>query len=294
MRIRLTAEEGWLSLEVSDNGIGVSQETLMNTRSLGVVGMRERARIAGGELTIGNGPVRGTLIMARFPNRLHSNVEEGSPGAGYQRVVMIRVLITDDHPIVRRGLKQIVADQLDMTVAEAGNGPEALRLADTGKFDLVLLHQYARISGLDVLSQIRYRQPLLPVLVLSAHPEAEFAVRIIKASAPGYLNKHLAPEELVTAIRRVISGQKYVSPAVAELIADSIGKDEDEPHASLSDREYQVMLLIAAGKTVSEIAEEIALSVKTVSTYRSRILEKMNLKNNAELMRYVIENKVGR
>jgi DNA-binding NarL/FixJ family response regulator len=208
---------------------------------------------------------------------------------------MVRVLIADDHPIVRRGLKQIVADQPDMTVAEAGDGPEALRLADKGKFDVVLLDiNMPGISGLDVLSRIRSRQPGLPVLVLSAHSEAEFAVRILKAGASGYLNKELAPEELVKAIRRVIGGKKYVSPAVAELLADSLGNDEDEPHASLSDREYQVMLLIAAGKTVSEIAEEIALSVKTVSTYRARILEKMNLKNNAELMRYVIENKIGR
>jgi two-component system invasion response regulator UvrY len=208
---------------------------------------------------------------------------------------MARVLIADDHPIVRRGLKQIVADQPDMTVTEAGDGPEALRLVDNGGFDVVILDiNMPGISGLDVLSQIRSRQPGLPVLVLSAHSEAEFAVRILKAGASGYLNKELAPEELVKAIRRVIGGKKYVSPAVAELLADSLGKDEDEPHASLSDREYQVMLLIAAGKTVSEIAEEIALSVKTVSTYRARILEKMNLKNNAELMRYVIENKVGR
>jgi two-component system invasion response regulator UvrY len=129
--------------------------------------------------------------------------------------------------------------------------------------------------------------------VLSAYPEAEFAVRIIKAGAAGYLNKHLAPEELVTAIRRVMSGRKYISPEVAELIADSLGSDGDGTHSALSDREFQVMLLIGAGKTVSEIADEIALSVKTVSTYRTRILEKMNLKNNAELMRYVVENKIG-
>jgi len=208
---------------------------------------------------------------------------------------MIRVLIADDHPIVRRGLRQIVADQADMNVTEAGDGPEALRLLDNGEFDVVLLDiNMPGISGLDVLSQIRARQPRLPVLVLSAHPEAEFAVRILKAGASGYMNKELAPEELVKAIRRVIGGRKYVSPAVAELLAESVGKDEDDPHASLSDREFQVMLLIAAGKTASEIADEIALSVKTVSTYRARILEKMNLKNNAELMRYVIENKVGR
>jgi two-component system, NarL family, invasion response regulator UvrY len=147
------------------------------------------------------------------------------------------------------------------------------------------------LSGLEVLSQLKTRRPQLPVLVLSGHAEAEFAVRIIKAGASGYLNKHLAPEELVTAIRRVLTGRKYIGAAVAELIADSLGKNE-VAHASLSDREFQVMLLIAAGKTVSEIAEELALSVKTVSTYRTRILEKMNLKNNAELMRYVVENKI--
>jgi two-component system, NarL family, invasion response regulator UvrY len=205
---------------------------------------------------------------------------------------MIRVLITDDHPIVRRGLMQIVADEADMTVTEAGNGSEALGLIDTEDFNLVLLDlSMPGLSGLEVLSQIRTRRPQLPVLVLSGHAEAEFAVRIIKAGASGYLNKHLAPEELVTAIRRVLTGRKYIGAAVAELIADSLGKNE-VAHASLSDREFQVMLLIAAGKTVSEIAEELALSVKTVSTYRTRILDKMNLKNNAELMRYVVENKI--
>jgi DNA-binding NarL/FixJ family response regulator len=205
---------------------------------------------------------------------------------------MIRVLITDDHPIVRKGLMQIVANEADMTVTEAGTGSEALGLIDTEDFNLVLLDlSMPGLSGLEVLSQIRTRRPQLPVLVLSAHAEAEFAVRIIKAGASGYLNKHLAPEELVTAIRRVLTGRKYIGAAVAELIADSLGKDE-VAHASLSDREFQVMLLIAAGKTVSEIAQELALSVKTVSTYRTRILEKMNLKNNAELMRYVVENKI--
>jgi two-component system, NarL family, invasion response regulator UvrY len=208
--------------------------------------------------------------------------------------MMIRVLIADDHPIVRSGLKQIVSGEADMSVTEAGDGAEALGLIDAGDFNMVLLDlSMPGMSGLEVLSQIRTRRPQLPVLVLSAYPEAEFAVRIIKAGASGYLNKHLAPEELVTAIRRVMSGRKYIGPEVAELIADSLGKDGDGTHAALSDREFQVMLLIGAGKTVSEIADEIALSVKTVSTYRTRILEKMNLKNNAELMRYVVENKIA-
>jgi two-component system, NarL family, invasion response regulator UvrY len=206
---------------------------------------------------------------------------------------MIRVLITDDHPIVRRGLKQIVAVEADMSVSEAGTGAEALALIDSEEFHLVLLDlTMPGLSGLEVLSRIRVRRPQLPVLVLSGHAEAEFAVRIIKAGASGYLNKHLAPEELITAIRRVMTGRKYIGPAVAELIADSLGKDDAPPQASLSDREFQVMLLIAAGKTVSEIAQDLALSVKTVSTYRTRILDKMHLKNNAELMRYVVDNKI--
>jgi DNA-binding NarL/FixJ family response regulator len=147
---------------------------------------------------------------------------------------MIRVLITDDHPIVRRGLKQIVASEADMDVTEAGSGAEALRLIDTGEFNAVLLDlSMPGISAVQVLSQMRARHPQLPVLVLSAHSETEFAVRIIKAGASGYLNKHLAPEELVTAIRRVISGRKYIGPGVAELLADSLGNDEGEPHASL-------------------------------------------------------------
>jgi two-component system invasion response regulator UvrY len=207
---------------------------------------------------------------------------------------MIRVLIADDHPIVRKGLRQIVSEQADMVVVEAGDGREALGLIDGGGFTVVLLDlNMPGISGLEVLSQIRARQPQLPVLMLSGHPGTEFAVRTIKAGASGYLNKELAPEELVTAIRHVIRGRKYIGQEVAELLADSVGNNVEEPHASLSDREFQVMLLIASGKTVSEIAEEIALSVKTVSAHRARILDKMNLRNNAELMRYVIENKIA-
>jgi DNA-binding NarL/FixJ family response regulator len=149
------------------------------------------------------------------------------------------------------------------------------------------------ISGLEVLSRIVPAHPELPVLVLSGYPETELAVRTIRAGAAGYLNKEMAPEELVVAIRRVITGRRYVSEVVAELLAGSVGKPGDSPHFSLSDREYQVMMLLAAGKTVSEIAAEIRLSVKTVSTYRARILDKMSLKNNAELMLYAIRNNLA-
>lgn len=207
---------------------------------------------------------------------------------------MVRVLIADDHPIVRKGLRQVLSEQPDMEIVEAENGSEALRRIDESKFNVVLLDlSMPGLSGLEVLSQIKARQPEIPVLVLSGYPETEFAVRILRAGASGYLNKEMAPEELMQAIRVVMSGRKYIGPEVAELLANTLDGDRGELHASLSDREFQVLLLIGAGKTISEIAEQIALSVKTVSTYRARILEKMNLKNNAELMRYVIENKVG-
>jgi two-component system invasion response regulator UvrY len=207
---------------------------------------------------------------------------------------MIRVLIADDHPIVRRGLRQIVADQPDMTVvADTGDGREALQLADSNPLDVIVLDMsMPGLSGLEVLNQLKRRHPRLPVLVLSAHPEGELAMRLLKAGAAGYLNKEIAPEELAGAIRRVAGGKKYVSPALAELLADSLQKGEDPPEASLSDREYQVLRLIASGKTVSEIADEIALSVKTISTYRARILEKMNMRTNAELVRYAIRNRL--
>ena len=205
---------------------------------------------------------------------------------------MTRVLIADDHPIVRKGLRELVAGEPDMTVAaEAGDGLEVLRLLETGQYDVVILDiGMPGISGLEVLGRIVPLYPSLPVLVLSGYPETELAVRTIRAGAAGYLNKEMAPEELVAAIRRVITGRRYVSPVVAELLAGFVGDVVESPHLLLSDREYQVMMLLSAGRTVSEIAAEIQLSVKTVSTYRSRVLDKMNLKNNAELMLYAIRN----
>ncbi len=207
---------------------------------------------------------------------------------------MIRVLIADDHPIVRRGLLQIVADQPDMTVAaDTGDGREVLRLVDEQPLDVLVLDMnMPGMSGLEVLSELRRLHPRLPVLILSVHPEGELAMRVIKAGAAGYLNKDIAPEELTEAIRRVVGGKKYVSAALGELLATSLEMGSEPPHASLSDREYQVLRLIASGKTVSEIAGEIAISVKTVSTYRARILEKMSMRTNAELTHYAIRNRI--
>lgn len=205
---------------------------------------------------------------------------------------MIRIMITDDHAIVRHGLKQILEENPEMkVVAEHTNGIDALRWIGANDCDVVLLDiAMPGKSGIEVLKQIHEEKPKLPILILSIYPEDQYAVRLIKAGAAGYLNKEIAPGIVVDAVHRVMSGRKYISPAVAEMLAEDLGTTPDKPvHETLSDREYQILLLLASAKTVSKIAEALNLSVKTVSTYRSRILEKMRLRNNAELMHYAIE-----
>ena len=206
---------------------------------------------------------------------------------------MLRVLIADDHAIVREGLKQILADTGDIIVAgEAGSGLEAIKLARMDDFDVLLLDiSMPDRSGIEVLKQVRQEFPKLAVLMLSMHREDQYAIRSLKAGAAGYLNKQSAPDELVTAIRQVTQGRKYISPALAQQLADQIGDDRAvAPHETLSDREYQTLTMIASGKTVSEIAAELVLSVKTISMYRSRLLQKMKLRHNAELTHYAIKN----
>lgn len=206
---------------------------------------------------------------------------------------MIRILVVDDHAIVREGLKQILNDVEDMSVlAEAANGQEALDEIRRATFDVILMDiSMPGRSGLEILKDIRGEHPKLPVLILSMHPEEQYAVRALRAGAAGYMNKAGAPDELIGAIRKVSAGRKYVSPSVAERLAFELGTDlEKLPHEQLSDREYQVMLMLASGRTVSEIADELCLSVKTISTYRARIMEKMNLKKNAELTLYAVEH----
>ncbi len=210
---------------------------------------------------------------------------------------MIRILIADDHAIVHRGLKEIVADEPDMVVAgEAYTGPEALRLIQTERWDVVVLDlSMPGRGGLEVLRELQDERRRVPVLVLSMHPEEQFAVRAFRLGAAGYLTKETAPEELVKAIHKVVAGGRYVSASLAETLAGNLlpeGQADRLPHESLSDREYLVLRLIASGKSVSVIAEELALSVKTVSTYRTRILEKMGMKNNAELTHYAIARRL--
>ncbi len=210
---------------------------------------------------------------------------------------MIRILIVDDHTIVHRGLRQIVAEESDMVVAgEARTGQEGLALVQAQPWDLVVLDvSMPGRGGLDVLKELKQVRPKLPVLVLSMYPEEQYALRAMRLGASGYMTKESAPEELIGAIRKVVAGGRYVSASLAETLAGSLVADrqgERPLHETLSDREYHVLRLIASGKTVTEIADELALSVKTISTYRSRVLEKMCMKTNAELTHYAISNRL--
>jgi DNA-binding NarL/FixJ family response regulator len=207
----------------------------------------------------------------------------------------IKILIADDHPIVRAGFKQVISDMPDMLVAdEAGNGQEVLNLIGKKDYDLVLLDiSMPGRSGLEILKDLKSEKPKLPVLILSIYPEEQYAIRALRAGASGYMTKASAPNELILAIRKISEGGKYISASLAEKLAYYLDGDAAKPpHETLSDREYQVMLMIASGKTVTEIANELCLSVKTISTYRTHILEKMRMKNNAEITLYAVQNKL--
>jgi two-component system invasion response regulator UvrY len=208
---------------------------------------------------------------------------------------MIRILVADDHAIVRRGLRQIVADESDMeVVGEAQTSQEILDLARQEEWDVIVLNiSMPGRGGFEALKALKQTHSKRPVLVLSMYPEDQFAVRAFRAGAAGYMTKESAPEELVQAIRKVVRGGKYVSPSLAEKLAAELGEDaERPPHEALSEREYHVLCLLASGKTVTQIAAEMSLSVKTISTYRARLLEKMRMKTNAEVTRYAIENRL--
>ncbi|HET6674051.1 MAG TPA: response regulator transcription factor [Nitrospiraceae bacterium] len=208
-------------------------------------------------------------------------------------MTMVKFLIVDDHPSFRRGVKDILAEGFKgAAVAECGNAQEMLQEIKARKFDLVVMDiSMPGRSGPDVLKELKVLNPGLPVLILSMHPEDQYAIRMFKAGASGYLTKSSAPEELVHAAKKVLAGGQYVSATVGEALALTVRSGSEKlPHQRLSDREYEVLCLIASGKTVSEIAEDVHLSVTTISTYRARILEKMGLKNNAELTRYAIQH----
>ncbi len=208
---------------------------------------------------------------------------------------MLKVMIADDHPVLRRGLIQLIQESLSVAgVYETGEGPEVLPMLRRHPVDVLILDiSLPGKDGMVVLAEVKQEFPSLPVLMLSIQPESQYAARAIRLGAAGCLNKATAPEELVRAVRKIIRGETYINETVQSILLDSIRQPDAElPHLLLSERETQVMLMIASGKTLSEIAEELVLSVKTVSTYRTRLLEKMNLKNNSQLTQYVYRHKL--
>jgi two-component system, NarL family, invasion response regulator UvrY len=208
---------------------------------------------------------------------------------------MIRILVADDHIVVRRGLKMILLEGFPGAhIEEVGDAEDLIKQVMKADWDVVIsdLSMPGR-SGLDALIQIKPMRPNLPILILSIHPEEQYAIRVLKAGASGYLSKDMAPDELVNAVQKVMLGKKYITPSIAEKLASAFDQDQTKlPHETLSDREFDVLKMLATGRSVSEIAETLFLSVTTVSTYRARIITKMNLKNNAELTLYSIENKL--
>lgn len=210
---------------------------------------------------------------------------------------MINILLADDHPYLRRGLVQILIDEFPgAVIGEASNASELLEQAQQQRWDVVVLDlNMPGRGGLEALHELKGLCPNLPVLVLSMHPEDQFAVRVLRAGGAGYLTKESAPQELVRAIKTIWKGGKYITPKAAELLAAHVyqhGDSEQPLHLALSDREYQVFGLIAAGRTITDISDQLALSVKTISTYRSRILTKLNLKTNADLARYAVQYRI--
>jgi two-component system, NarL family, invasion response regulator UvrY len=285
--VRLTQHsDSWL-LEIADNGKGITLEQCTNRASLGLLGMRERAHLWGGEVLVHGQPDAGTTVTVRIPRDTATETTAGT----------IRVLIVDDHATVREGVRRFLADTADLVVAgEASNAQEVFNVIADRACDVVLLDvSLPGRDGLDILQELKRLSPALPVLMFSVHPEYQYAVRAFKTGAAGYLTKNSEPEVLVAALRKVAQGGRYVSPALAEHLAMEITTATDAPlHAALANREYQVLLMLAQGKRVKAIADELALSIKTISTYRHRIQKKMHLQTTAELIHYAISHQLLR
>ncbi|HVM88045.1 MAG TPA: response regulator transcription factor [Puia sp.] len=207
----------------------------------------------------------------------------------------MKILIADDHAILRKGLKEILLEQYPSAfIEEVGDADSLFKKSITSEWDVVItdLSMPGR-SGLEALREIKQHSPKMPILVLSIYPEDQYATRVLKAGASGYINKDAAPTELVKAVQKVLLGRKYITPTIAEKLANDLGADSDKaPHELLTDREFDVMKMLASGRAIIDIADTLSLSPTTISTYRSRILEKMNLKSNADLTKYALQNKL--
>jgi len=208
---------------------------------------------------------------------------------------MIRVLVADDHPVVRAGLRAILARRCNVaTLGEAGTGSEVRLLVAQKPWDVVVLDMnLPDCAGLEMVKEIKRLRPNLPTLIFGGHPDEEFAVRALRAGAAGYISKRAAPEDLASAVQRLSQGRRYMSPAVADELIRTLGNGDGAPHTRLSDREYQVLCLLGSGKSVGQIAEELARSVKTVSTYRARILGKMEMQSTAQLVHYALQQRLA-
>ncbi|MBI5073651.1 MAG: response regulator transcription factor [Nitrospirae bacterium] len=208
---------------------------------------------------------------------------------------MYKILIADDHPIVRKGLRQILEEGgIVRSIEEAENGREAIEKVRDGSFDVVMLDiSMPEMGGLEALEQIKKLRPSLPVLILSIYAEEEYAVRALRSGASGYMTKKSAPDELITAIKKIAHGARYISPSLADFLASHLTEEQNKPpHETLSNREFQVMRMIATGRSLKEIAFDMSLSPKTISTFRTRILQKLQLQSNADLIQYAIKNKL--
>jgi PAS domain S-box-containing protein len=281
--VRLVQHANAVLLEVADNGKGIARRQITDRNSLGLLGMRERVRLWGGYVTINSTPAVGTAVTIWMP--CEAAPMEGGPG------IVTRVLVADDHATVREGIRRFLADTADLVVVrEACTAPEILKAVAAGACDVVLLDiSLPGRDGLDVLKELKQRYPTLPVLMFSIYAEEQYAIRAFKTGAAGYVTKNSEPEVLITALRKVAQGGRYVSASLAERLAAELTTDVDKPlHAALANREYQVLLMLGEGKTVKEIADALSLSVKTISTYRTRILRKLHVHTTADLIRYVL------
>ena len=284
--VRLVQHINSLLLEVADNGKGIPPRQMTEPTSLGILGMRERARLWGGYVTINSTPDVGTTVTIWIP-RETAPIEVGT--------YVTRVLVADDHATVREGIRRFLADTPDLVVArEAYTAPEIFEAVAAGDCHVVLLDiSLPGRDGLDVLKELKQRYPTLPVLMFSVYAEEQYAIRALKTGAAGYVTKNSEPEVLITALRKVAQGGRYVSASLAERLAMEIITDVDKPlHATLANREYQVLLMLGEGKTIKEIAGMLSLSVKTISTYRTRILRKLHLHTTADLIRYTLSHQL--
>jgi len=284
--VRLVQHANAVLLEVVDNGKGVSRRQITDRNSLGILGMRERARLWGGYVTINSTLDVGTTVTIWIP--CETAPLEGCPG-------VTRVLVADDHATVREGIRRFLADTPDLVAArEACTAPEIFEAVVVGDCDVVLLDiSLPGRDGLDIVKELKQRYPTLPILIFSVYAEEHYAIRALKTGAAGYVTKDSEPEVLITALRKVAQGGRYVSASLAERLAMEITTNVDKPlHASLANREYQVLLMLGEGKTIKEIAGVLSLSVKTISTYRSRILHKLHLHTTADLIRYTLSHQL--